>query len=112
MEHFKLLADENITGAVIDQLARQGIEIRRVSQVLPEGAPDPDVLEYAFENGYALLTHVERITRHIARRSDAGNEQNGVFIAGHHLQGERGIGAIVSFVLEYYDLIAGGAASE
>ena len=111
MNTFKLLADENIAGAVIDQLAGKGVEIRRVSHVLPEGTPDPDVLAYAHENGYVLLTHDEQITRHIATRHKEEKRQGGVFIAGHHLQGQRGIGTIVTFIVEYHELIAGGAGT-
>lgn len=108
---FKLLADENIAAAVIEQLVDQGVKIRRLSHLIAEGTPDPDVLAYAHNNGYALLTHDERITRHITRRHEEGKEQAGVFIAGHHLQGERGIGTIVTALLEYHELIAEGAGN-
>ena len=111
MNTFKLLADENIAAAVIDQLLEKGVEIGRMSDVLPEGAPDPDVLAYAHENGYALLTHDEHITRHIATRHREGKGHAGVFIAGHHLQGRRGIGTIVTFLLDYHELIAGDAGT-
>ena len=49
MNTFKLLADENIAAAVIDQLDGKGVEIRRVSRLLPEDTPDPDVLAYALK---------------------------------------------------------------
>ncbi len=62
-------------------------------------------------NGYALLTHDEQITGHITTRYREGKGHAGVFIAGHHLQGEHGIGTIVSFILEYNELIAGGAGT-
>ena len=99
MTTLKLLADENITVVVIDQLAGKGVDIRRVSHVLPEGTLDPDVLAYAHENGYALLTHDEHITHHIATRHKDGKGHGGVFIAGHHLQGKRGIGTIVTVIV-------------
>jgi hypothetical protein len=108
---FKLLADENIATAVIDQLASQGVEIRRVTHILPEGAPAPVVLAYALENGYALLTHDEQITDHITTRHREGIGHAGVFIAGHRLQGDRGIGIIVTFILDYHELIAEGAGT-
>ncbi len=108
---FKLLADENIATAVVDQLAGGGVDIRRVTDVLPEGTPDPDVLAYAHENGYALLTHDEQITGHITNRHKEDIGHAGLFIAGHHLQGEHGIGTIVTFILDYYELIAGDAGS-
>jgi len=79
-----------------------------VSQFLPEGTPDPDILHYAHENGYALLTHDKEITRHIAARHREGKGHAGVFIAGKHLQGEHGIGTIVTSILEYHALILAG----
>ena len=41
--------DENIAAAVIDQLADKDVEIRRVSHLLPEGTPDPDILAYSLK---------------------------------------------------------------
>ena len=103
--------DENIAAAVIDQLAEKDVDIRRVSHVLPEGTLDPDVLAYAHENGYALLTHDEQIIGLIATRHREGIGHAGVFIAGHHLQGGRGIGTIVTCILDFHELIAGGAGT-
>ena len=111
MNTLKLLADENIAAAVIDQLAGKGVEIRRVSHVQPQGTLDPDVLAYAHENGYALLTHDEQITRHIVTWHKDGKGHGGVFIAGHHLQRGRGIGIIVTFILEYHELIVAGVGT-
>ena len=111
MSAFKLLADENIADAVIDQLAGRDVDVTRVRHVLLEGTPDPDLLEYAHEYGYALLTHDQKITRHIAARHREGKGHAGVFIARQHLQGESGIGAIVTSILEYHELITVGAGT-
>ena len=111
MSVFKLLADENIAVAVIDQLISRDIDITRVRHVMSEGTPDPELLEYAHENGYALLTHDQKITRHIAARHREGKGHAGVFIAGKHLQGEHGIGTIVKSILEYHALIVAGAGT-
>ena len=111
MSVFKLLADENIAVAVIDQLIGRDIDITRVRHVMSEGTPDPDLLEYAHENGYALLTHDQKITRHIAARHREGKGHAGLFIAGKHLQGEHGIGTIVKSILEYHALIVAGAGT-
>ena len=111
MNTFKLLADENIAAAVIDQLAAQGVEIGCLTRVLPEGVPDSDVLEYAHANGYTLLTHDKEITRHIVSRHREGKGHAGVFIADDHLQGQRGIGTIVTLILEYNELILASAGT-
>ena len=76
-----------------------------------EGTPDPELLEYDRENGYALLTHDQKITRHIAARHIEGKGHAGAFIAGKHLQGEHGIGTIVTSILEYHALIVAGAGT-
>jgi predicted nuclease of predicted toxin-antitoxin system len=111
LSKFKLLADENIAKAVVEQLTNMDVHIQRVNIFLPEGTPDPDVLQYADEHGYALLTHDEQITRHIAIRRQRGQSHHGVFIAGHHLQGKDGIGVIVKFIEAYHRFIEGGAAT-
>ena len=111
MSVFKLLADENIAAAVIDQLISRDVDITRVRHVMPEGTPDPDLLDYAHENGYALLTHDQKITRHIVARHREGKGHAGVFIAGRHLQGAHGIGTIVTSILEYHALLAAGAGT-
>ena len=111
MSAFKLLADENIPVAVIDQLISRDIDITRVRHVMPEGTPDPELLEYARENGYALLTHDQKITRYIAARHGEGKGHAGVFIAGRHLEVEHGIGTIVTSILEYHALIEAGAGT-
>ncbi len=111
MSTFKLLAYENTAAAVTDQLAGKGVETRRVSDVLSEDAPNPDILAYAHDNEYALLTHDEQITAHIATRHRNGLAHAGVFIAGHHLQGRHGIGTIVTFIMEYHELIVAGTGN-
>lgn len=111
MNEFKLLADEHIAGAVIDAIKGHGIEIKTVRDILTEGTPDPELLEFAYENDYILLTHDEHITRHVVARREEGKEHGGIFIAGHHLQGKGGIGRIVTVIVEYNDFIQGGAAT-
>ncbi|MEL6407650.1 MAG: hypothetical protein AAFR81_24970 [Chloroflexota bacterium] len=82
-------------------MEKNGVEVIRVTEILPEGTPDPDVLETAYQDGYALLTHDERITKHIADRVNAGKDYAGVFIAVHHLQGMKGVGKIVTELTQF-----------
>ena len=51
-----------------------------------------------------MLTHDEPITGHITARHRESKGHAGVFNAGHHLQGEHGIGAIVISIREYHAL--------
>lgn len=55
----RFLADENFDGRVVNGLRRKEphIEIARVIDVGLSGAGDPEVLEWAAENNYVILTH-------------------------------------------------------
>jgi len=108
---FMILTDEHIAGGVVQQLRKNGVKVERVEDTVGKGTPDPDVLEYAHQNGYTLLTHDERITNHVKSRTDAGLHYNGVFIAGDHLKGTKGIGRIVSEIVFWHTAILNGAAN-
>lgn len=56
-ENLRILTDENVSKTVTDQLRAKGVDANRLIDHIPEGTPDPDVLEFAHENGFALLTH-------------------------------------------------------
>jgi len=111
VKELKILADENIANAVVEQLVKNGIEAERVQNVLPESTHDLDVLEYCYQHGFALVTHDKDIRRHIKARTNEGKGHAGIFIAGTHLQGTKGIGAIVNFIVFYKDAINEGAAT-
>jgi len=78
---------------------------------LGQDAQDPDILEYAFQNGYTILTHDKKIQTHINDRIAEGKNHCGVFIALDNLQGDRGVGRIVAEVTFWHDAIQSGAAS-
>jgi predicted nuclease of predicted toxin-antitoxin system len=106
-----VLIDENMSNAVAEQLRKRGVDVTRVIDILPTGTKDDPLLEYAYQHGYSLVTHDQRIRKHIDKRFAAAKEHCGVFIAGDEVQGEDGVGRIVAFVAEYDELIKGGAAS-
>jgi hypothetical protein len=110
-EALKILADENIVNAVVQQLVKNGVDAIRLIEVLAESTLDPDVLEYCHEHGFALVTHDKSIRSHLTTRTNEGKEHAGVFIAGTHLQGTKGIGTIVNFIVFYNDTINAGAAT-
>lgn len=109
-EEFKILADENIANAVVEQLIKNGIVAERVQKVLPEGTTDPDLLEYCYQHGYTLVTLDRGMDGHAANRINSGKEHAGVFI-GANLQGPQNIGTIVNFIVLYDEAIKGAAAS-
>lgn len=55
----KLLADENIEGAITQGLRRRkpAIDLVRVQEIAHAGKKDPIILEWAAQNGRILLTH-------------------------------------------------------
>jgi predicted nuclease of predicted toxin-antitoxin system len=108
---FKILVDENMTRAITSQLNAKGVTATQVQDVLPEGTGDPEVLEYAYQNGYILLTFDEHIAKHVSARLNEAKEHCGVFIAGDHLQGPNGIGRIIEEIVFYQEVIKAGAAS-
>lgn len=108
---FVILTDENIGKNIVEQLRAKGVQVDRVEDVLGKGTLDPTILEYAHENGYALLTYDESILQHITDRFAENKNHHGVFIVSHHLQGDAGIGRIVTEVEFYDQSIKGDAAS-
>lgn len=107
---FKILADEHISNAIVEQLRKKGLTVERVIDVLEAGTPDPELLEYAYENNYTLLTQDEHIRKHINQRYSENKAHCGVFIAPKS-QGSSGYGRIIAFVADYHELIEGGAAT-
>jgi hypothetical protein len=108
---FLVLTDENISNAVAEQLKKRGVDAERVIDLLPEGTDDDALLEYAYEHGYSILTHDERIKSHVEQRVSTGKSYCGVIIAPHELQGPSGIGRIVGYLSELNEFIKGGAAT-
>lgn len=108
---FRILTDVHITPAVAEQLRRQGVDAVRVVDTMPQDTPDPDILEFAFQNSFTVLTHDKKMQIHVNERVDAGLEHLGVFIAADHLQGQTGIGRIVAEVVFVHEAIQAGAAT-
>jgi hypothetical protein len=108
---FKVMTDEHIANAIAKQLIEKGVDAVRLIDVIDEGTPDPDVLEYCHVNGYTLITLDEQIKRQVEKRVSEGESHAGVLIGGHHLQGSPGIGTIVKYVTFMNEAINGGAAT-
>ena len=76
-----LTADENFDGNVLDGLKRRipTQDVVRVQDTTLQGAPDPDVLAWAAEQGRGLLTHDRStLTVYAYQRLDAGLPMTGV----------------------------------
>jgi uncharacterized protein DUF5615 len=101
-EVFKILTDEHIANTIVEQLRKKGLTVERVIDVLETGTPDPQILEYAFQNGYSLLTQDEHITQHVKVRHNQNKDHCGVFIAP-----KSQYGTIITFIAAYHQLLEG-----
>lgn len=110
-QQFKILADVNIIPAVVEQLRLRGVEADRLIDLLPQNTKDPDILQFAYDNGYTIVTHDKRIPGHVNARIAAGKQYLGVFIALEHLQGIEGVGGTVEELVFWHEAIVAGAAS-
>jgi len=77
-----LAADENFNNDIIRGLLRQkpSLDIVRIQDVGLSGADDPAILEWAAQEGRALLTHdVSTITLYAYKRIREGKLMAGIF---------------------------------
>ena len=56
MPNHSLLADEHIPKTVVQRLESYGIEVLHVEDLGMKGASDPELIKYALENDYSILT--------------------------------------------------------
>lgn len=107
----KFYTDTHIAKAVAVQLRNQGVDIVRCEEVGLAKASDSDHLEYACNTGRAMISRdADFLTLH-AEYLEQGKSHYGIFFVLDHLQGKGAVGVIVRYLLEYYQLVAGGAAS-
>ncbi len=107
----RFYADTHIAKQVAVQLRKRGVDIVRCEEVGMAEASDDEHLEYATQEGRALISidtdfrgkHIDWL---MAEKSHAG-----IFAISEQLQGEGGIGTIVRELFEYHQLIENGAAS-
>lgn len=86
----RFVADEDFDNKVLRavKVLEPGLDIVRVQDVIP-GAKDPEVLEWAAQNGRILLSHdVNTLTALAYQRVVEGKPMPGVFMVpkGHELQ--------------------------
>jgi predicted nuclease of predicted toxin-antitoxin system len=110
-QRFMILTDEQVAKAIVTQLRNHGVVVERVEDTVGKGTLDPELLEYAYTNGYTLLTHDERIVGHITARLETGKEHAGVFIALHHLRNSKGVGQIIEEIVFWHQAVQAGAAT-
>ncbi|MEO1289789.1 MAG: DUF5615 family PIN-like protein [Chloroflexota bacterium] len=104
------MTDENMPNVVSEQLAKKDVDVVRLIDVLPSGTKDPKVLEYCYNENYALVTFDENIREHINDRALEHKEHAGIFI-GAGLQNPNGIGVVVNFIVFFDRAIRQQAAT-
>jgi predicted nuclease of predicted toxin-antitoxin system len=78
----RFLIDENLSVRFAESLRAIGQDIDHVTEVLYEGAPDTEVLEFAGTNGYFLITKDNRIRYKPNEKAALRRHQVGVFLLG------------------------------
>ena len=56
---YRILVDENTSPRVAELLRGKGYEAAHVSEALEVGVTDQEIVTYASERGYVVLTHVD-----------------------------------------------------
>jgi predicted nuclease of predicted toxin-antitoxin system len=107
----KIYTDKNVPKAVTIQLRNQGVDIIRCEDVGLGDVDDETHLAFAVSEGRMIITQDADFTRHHASWQEQGKRHAGIMYCLSHLQGNEGVGRIVSEVLMYHELIEGGAGS-
>jgi len=80
----RFLADHDLNEHIIDGVQRRepAVEFIRVRDVDLEEKSDPEILQYAAENGLLVVSHdVNTMPAHARARLDAGKDMAGLFMA-------------------------------
>lgn len=107
----RFYADTHIPKAVTLQLRSRGVDIVRCEEVGLAEADDLTHLGYATQQGRALVSRDTDFLRHHSEWMSANKQHGGIFFVQDHLQGEKAVGVIVRTLYDYFELIAGGAAT-
>jgi len=92
----KFLIDENLSVKIARSLRDIDQDVVHVTEVLSQGAPDTEVLEFAGDNDYFLITKDNRIRYKPNEKAALRKHKVGVFLLG---------GKNVSFLETYQQLI-------
>jgi microsomal dipeptidase-like Zn-dependent dipeptidase len=107
----KFYTDTHIARAVTEQLRARGVDIVRCEEVGRADASDEEHLEYATEQDRVLITHDADFLRLNQTWQEQGQAHAGIMFVQSHLQGAEYVGPIIRAVIEFHDLMVGGAGS-
>jgi predicted nuclease of predicted toxin-antitoxin system len=92
----KFLIDENLSVKIARSLRDIDQDVHHVTEVLYEGAPDTEVLEFAGRNDFFLITKDDRIRYKPNEKAALRRQRVGVFLLG---------GKNIGFLETYQQLI-------
>ncbi len=92
----KFLIDENLSVKIARSLRDIDQDVHHITEVLSEGAPDTEVLKFAGDNDFFLITKDNRIRYKPNERAALRKHKVGVFLLG---------GKNVNFLETYQQLI-------
>jgi hypothetical protein len=107
----KLYFDTNIAKQIALQLRARGVDVVRCEEVGLAEVSDREHLEYAIEQGRAVVSRDNDFPRLNAEWLSEGKTHMGIFYLPPYLQGEDSIGIVVRFLLGYHEMIEGGAGT-
>ena len=107
----KFFFDTHIAKQVAVQLRERGVDVVRCEEVDMAEDDDEVLLDYATDEGRALVSMDEDFQGWHFRWLAAGKPHCGIFKVSHDLEGESGIGQIFKELLTYHGLVEGEAAS-
>lgn len=103
--------DTHISKVIAVQLRKHGVDVVRCEEVGLNEADDPDHLAYAAEHRRVLVTHDADFIDLHDEWLGLDRPHAGIIRIDPDLQGPPGIGTIVKRLLEYHELVEGGAAT-
>jgi len=103
--------DTHIPKSVAIQVRNKGIDIVRCEDLDLQEAGDKTHLEYATQEHRTLISRDTDFLRLHSEWLQQGRKHYGILFVQDHLQGDSGVGSIVRILIDYYELVEGGAAT-
>lgn len=110
-EKLKFYTDKHVPKSVSVELRKRGIDAVRCEEVGMGDASDEEHLEYAAREGRIIVTFDKDFKRIHAEWMSQSRTHAGIMFVSRRLQGLDGVGRIVLTLIDYYDLIVGGAGT-
>mgnify|MGYP000208991113 CR=1 FL=1 len=98
-----IITDTHVAKAIAIQLRNNGLDVVRLEEIvdLPNDASDIQILQWATDNERAVLSLDDDFATLHYEWIGQGHTHNGIFWGRSRLQGQGGIGLIVTFISDY-----------